>query len=417
MFKQELKAFAAWTLLCVGLLATCAAPSKAQEPNADALKERAAELLKRNNFVDALPLLEKIAILEPDNALNQFLLGSALLGKTRVATDPAEIKQLYANSRKALIKARELGYSEPKLDAIIKSIPDDGNVPSYSKNGETENLMKQAEAFFAQGKMDEALKKYQAALKLDPKLYYAALYSGDAYMQKEDFANAEIWYQKAIEIDPTIETAYRYSATPLMKQRKYEQARARYVEAYITQPFSDYAIAGLSQWAQVTGAQLGHPRIEIPASVKTGDNGNLNITLGIGDDKDNDDGSFAWAAYGIARATWQMAGKKGKLSDKFAAAYPTETVYRHSLAEELDALKITASLLKSRMNDPKKNLKNVNPQLLKLVKLSDDNLLEPYILLVLTDKGIYQDYPAYLKQNREKMRRYVNDYVIHSGDK
>lgn len=413
MLYKNKKAFSHYAL-AIALLFFCAAsPAKAQTPDAQSLKDRAAVLVKQNKNIEALPLLEQIAILEPENAENQFQMGAALLAKTRTVSSKEEIKELYLRSRQALIKAKQLGYPEPKLDAIIKSIPDDGSVASYSTNAETEQLMQQAESFFAQGKMDEALKKYQAALQLDPTLYYAALYAGDVYMQKNDFDKAEIWYQKAIQIDPNRETAYRYSATPLMKQKKYDQARDRYVEAYITEPFSNYAVAGLGQWAQVTGAKLGHPRIDIPASVGTGENGNVNITLGLGEK--TDDGSFAWTVYGLSRAAWQT-GKEG-LSKDFKKAYPNEKVYRHSLAEEFDALKTTVTVLKESMNRKDKPVKTLNPQLSKLIKLHDDGLLEPYVLLVLTDKGIYQDYASYLKQNRDKVRRYVVEYVLTGGGK
>jgi len=51
-------------------------------------------------------------------------------------------------------------------------MPEDGaDAPAFSANIGANALMQQAEAFFAQGKSDEALKNYQAALELDPKLY------------------------------------------------------------------------------------------------------------------------------------------------------------------------------------------------------------------------------------------------------
>ncbi len=254
---KSLKAF----VLFAFLISFAALSAQAQTENSDALKSKAAGLVKQGKYIEALPLLEGIVISEPEDADNQFYLGAALLAKTRVATDKEEIKQLFQRARKALIKAKQLGHPEPKLDAIIQSIPENGDIPNYSKNVETEKIMQEAESFFAQGKMDEALKKYQKALELDPTLYYAALYSGDVYVHKNDFPNAEIWYQKAIKIDPARETAYRYSATPLMRQKKYDQARDRYVEAYITEPYSNYAVGGLNQWSQVTGARLAHPAI------------------------------------------------------------------------------------------------------------------------------------------------------------
>jgi len=44
-----------------------------------------------------------------------------------------------------------------------------------------------------------------------------------------------------------------------------------------------------------------------------------------------DDGSFAWISYGATRSTWRK--------EKFAKVFPNERAYRHSLAEEADALR------------------------------------------------------------------------------
>src|SRR5947207_15840519 len=117
--------------------------------------------------------------------------------------------------------------------------------------------MNEAEALFSQGKFDEAIMDYQKALSLDPKIYEAAVFYGDVYNSKKDYKQAEIWYQKAITIDPDREIAYRYSATPLMKQKKYDQARDRYVEAFVVEPYSKFPVAGLTQWAEATNANLG----------------------------------------------------------------------------------------------------------------------------------------------------------------
>jgi tetratricopeptide (TPR) repeat protein len=260
--------------------------------------------------------------------------------------------------------------------------------------------MQEGESAFAQGKMDEALKKYQKALELDPKLYYAALYSGDVYVQKAEYPNAEIWYQKAIQIDPARETAYRYSATPLMKQKKYDQARDRYIEAYISEPFNRYAVGGLTQWAQITGARLGHPKIDIPTDFSADEKGSSKITLDANTllSGSKEDGSTAWMMYGITRANWQS---------EFVKKFPNEKAYRHSLAEELDALQ---SVLRLATAD--KKAKKLSPSLTLLKELNDKGLLESYILLALADKGIYQDYAGYLKQNRGKLRQYVAEYII-----
>src|SRR5207253_642950 len=92
--------------------------------------------------------------------------------------------------------------------------------------------------------------------------------------------------------------------------------------------------------------------------------------------------------------------------------YPNETKYRHSLAEEFDALKSTVTVIKETMNAKDNRDKKLNPQLLTLVKLYDEGLLESYILLALKDEGIVNDHPAYLKQNRDKLRQYAMKYLF-----
>src|SRR2546423_3718561 len=244
------------------------------------LKQKADVLIKQQKYTEALPLLEKLAIAEPDDPEIHFYLGFALIAQANTTKDDAARKALRIRARNTFIKSKELGMKDPLVDALIQSMPADGSDgKAFSENAEANALMTEAESFFSQGKLDDALKNYRRALQLDPKLYEAALFSGDVYSQRGDFPQAEVWYQKAIAIDPNRETAYRYSATPLMKQGKYEQARDRYVEAYITEPYSKYSISGLSQWAQATKTNLAHPKIDMPTDVTFDEKGNANVNL------------------------------------------------------------------------------------------------------------------------------------------
>lgn len=220
-------------------------------------KKRVEELVEKTNYVDALPLIEKIVKAEPNNAEMHFYLGFALIAKAGIEKDPATRKALRVRAREAFVRTKELGYTKPPVEALIGSLPPDGSDSGvFSSNMEANALMSEAEGFFGQGKLDEALENYQKALKLDPNIYEAALFSGDVFMQRGDFAQAETWYQKAIAINPNRETAYRYSATPLMKQRKTNEARDRYVEAFIVEPYNRFARGGLVQWAQATQTPL-----------------------------------------------------------------------------------------------------------------------------------------------------------------
>jgi tetratricopeptide (TPR) repeat protein len=384
--------------------------------------EKVLELFRQKRFAEAAPYLERLVQDDPKDSDLRFLYGFSLFIKAAETDNKVEGRKLLVEARKQFVKAKELGSTEETLDKLIAMLPADtttscvdspvnSNSQTFSKNKEAEAFMNKGETCFAGGDYDNAFLMYQEALKKDPNLYEAALWSGDAMVKKDDFDKAETWYQKAIRINPNRETAYRYSATPLMKQKKYDEARVRYVEAYITEPYSALALGGLKQWSEITGVEIGHPFINIPASVSTNGNGNVNLTVGIGD-KSDEDGSFAWMGYSLVRAAWQ--NEKNGLSDNFKKAYPNETVYRHSLAEEYDALKSTVTILKERMNAKDNPVKKLNPQLALLMEIYDAGLLEPYILLAIKDEGIVRDHPAYLKQNRDKLRQYVLKYVFSS---
>jgi len=394
---------------CVAVLLfcvfSCCLPVSGQTGDSIAdLKAKVLDLTRQTKYIEALPLLEKIAVAEPNNAEMQFYLGFELVAQAMNTKEEPQRKALRLRARNAFLRAKELNIQEPLLDALIAAIPLDGaDGAAFSQNIAANSLMTEAEAFFAQGKLDQALSSYQKALELDPKLYHAALFAGDVFIQKEDFVQAEIWYQRAIAIDPNRETAYRYSATPLMKQGKTELARDRYIEAFITEPYNKFARAGLVQWAQITKTSLAHPVIDIPTDVSFDEKGNANINLNanaLGSGKD--DGSFAWISYGATRSTWRK--------EKFAKTFPQEPVYRHSLAEEVDALRSVITLA-----TVDKKVKTLSPSLAKLKKLNDDGLLEAYILLARADEGISKDHPAYLQANRGKLRRYVIEYVVTGG--
>lgn len=404
---NSLKTTSRFALLCL-CLSTLGqlTPAYAQGESVEELKRKSAELVKRQAYIEALPILEKLAIAAPDDAQTQFYLGFALIAQANTSKDAASRKSSRIRARNAFIKAKALGSTEPVVDGLIKSIPADGSDPDpFSKNVDANKLMVEAEALFSQGNLADALKNYQKALQLDPRLYEAALFSGDVHTHNGDFAQAEIWYQKAIAIDPAREIAYRYSATPLMKQGKLDQARDRYVESFICEPYSRYSVAGLTQWAKTTNTRLAHPAIDIPSNVTFDEKGNAKIDLAasalLGG---KDDGSFAWLAYGTTRSTWRK--------EKFAKTFPQEKKYRHSLAEETDALRGVLTLASGDMK-----VKSLSPSLAKLKKLNDEGLLEAYIVIARGDDGIAADHPAYLKEHRDKLRRYVVEYVLTGGGK
>ena len=61
----------------------------------------------------------------------------------------------------------------------------------------------------------------------------------------------------------------------------------------------------------------------------------------------------------------------------------------------------------------KKEIAQLDSALAILVKISDEGLLESYVLISRPDKGISLDYPAYRDAHREKVRQYIAEWIIH----
>jgi tetratricopeptide (TPR) repeat protein len=393
----------------------------AQQTDYESEKQRAAKLLDESKTLQALPIYEKLAAQNPKDSEVQFYLGFCIIARTAGTKDPATRKQERARARSYLARAKELGMSDALLDQMLASIPPDGGeMPKFSSNPEAENAMDDGESAYARGELDKALAAYTRALLIDPKLYHAALFAGDMQFKRGHnstdaaersalFDKAGEWFSKAIAIDPDRETAYRYWGDALLEYGKDDEARTKFIDAIVADPYNQLVYSGLSKWGQKNQVQLGHPRIDILSSATSTKPGETNITIDETALKGGDDGSGAWIMYGMTRALWSNQ-KDGSRSEKFAKAYPSESVYRHSLAEELEALQGVAVVVKEQMKG--KSVKKLTPSLENLIRLNDAGLLEAYILFAKPDKGIARDYNAYRKANHDKLRRYWLEVVI-----
>ena len=413
-------------LLAAALLITftCFTPTAVLAQSPEQVRERAIALFDANNFVDALPLLEKAAITYPRDPVISSRLGFALYSLGALSKDQTVRRQNWERARKILLESQANGDDSNLTRVTLESLSrEDANVNvPFSDTKAAEAEIRKGEEAFVRGETEKALVAYKRALELDPKLYEAALYAGDmefrlAYASKDDvfrkehFGRAGIWFAKAIAIDPDRETAYRYWGDALDQEGKTDAARDKFVEAIIAEPYSgDRAYVGLTQWGDRHQVPLNHPKIDIPSDLTSKKPGEVNITIDMSMLKaDSSDGSAAWMMYGIVRAGWTDK-KGGGRSYKFAKAYPNESVYRHSLAEELDGLR--AVLESVRVQTKEKRVKKLAPALEKLLALDDAGLLAPYILFTKADKGIVLDYLAYRKANREKLKEYWLKFVV-----
>jgi tetratricopeptide (TPR) repeat protein len=402
----------ALALLVISLVALAPARAFAQAaPQDDPDRQKAFELFDNQQFADAMPLLEKLAAKYPSDGQVMARLGIAVFGSAVTIGDPQKRQKERARGRAFLARAKELGVTNDLIEGVLNGVAPDGSIlgggdnarESFSSNREADEAMRAGEAAFNRNDYDAALKAYERALSLDPQLYEAPLFEGDVYMQRQEWEKAAAAYARAAQINPDKETAYRYWGDTLMRQARLDDARDKYVEAVIAEPYNAYVWRnGIARWAAARGLHLGQPKIEPMSSVSpTKDN---QTTITIDPKAGTDDGTAAWMMYGIARAAWTVDN-----NERFRKQYPSETKYRHSLAEEADALRMVVASVRQQQKDGK--ARQLDPALAELAKLEGDGLLEAYVLFARADDGIAQDYAAYRKANRDKLRRYLIEYV------
>jgi tetratricopeptide (TPR) repeat protein len=394
-------------LLLAVLVASAGLTAAAQDaPLTDADRQHALELYEQQKFVQALPLLERLAAERPKDVVVRESYGFAVLASSAGLKDPEKIKQERVRARKILLEAKALGDNSNFLQILLGGLSEDGSTTPFSQNKEVEGIMRDAEAAFGKGNMQAALDGYVKAFALDPHLYHAPLFAGDVCFKTKRLAAAGEWYARAIEIDPDVETAYRYWGDALMAEGKMQQARSKFIEAIIAEPYRRNAWIGAKQWAERNGLALSFPNVKPPHSVSapsTGKDGKTHIEVNmdaadLGKQAD-EDGTSAWFIYPLNRATWA--------TERFAKEFPDEKQYRHSLKEEAESLHMVAT--QARDN---KKVKTLNPDVALLVKLDREGLLEPFALTAMADEGIAQDYAKYRAANREKLRQYLDEYVV-----
>jgi tetratricopeptide (TPR) repeat protein len=347
-----------------------------------------------------MPLLEKLSGANPQDFVVREHWAYCVLEYSKTLSNPEERRRARLQARQLGVQAKKLG-SEGELIQVLLSIPEDGSDLKFSERAEVDEAMKTAEANRAKGNLDQARQGYLHVLELDPNNYDATVYVGDVYFDQHNYASAGEWFAKAIKLDPHKETAFRYWGDSLAASGKNDEAREKYINAVIAQPYTRSPWTALRQWSdrirQPFNAILLQNRTDAkPATEKA-------VNLNDHPLKDEDLEAAGWSAYNRTCETWKQ--------EKFKKEFPNEAKYRRSLKEEVEALDAMVAVLAPDAASMKKAEK-LDPALLGLIRVDHEGLLEPFVLLNRADPEVALDYPAYRATHRDKLYRYVDEFVL-----
>lgn len=393
IFKIIATGFIFFSVAVPGLFGqTTSAP--VPDASAQAKRQAALSLFAQGKRLDALPLLEDLVQNSPKDPELLVVLAASLVDHAATLTDPEAAAKERFRARDLVQKGWELGNTSPlaeNLRQLLGELPVNGEL-KFSDDPAVELVMNAGEAAFARRDFDEAIKDYSKALQLEPKNYTAALFIGNTYDKEGQYTAAANWYERAIQLDSNIETAYRYYADMLAKQGDMVKARAMLIHAAVAEPYNKIvwreirALAVINHTAfNIVYAGIPLVRAESPQQVH--------------------DLAPAWLIYYRVKKEWQKGGK-------FEKQFPQQT-YRHSLAEETDALNATIAALEKLKAD-KKTADTVmgDPNASLLLKLHDAGALEAYVLFSLGDDDIAKDYLPYRAKNRDKLEAYMDKFVM-----
>jgi len=380
-----------------------AAPAPVKNATDDPAYSDAKEFYDQGKFVDAMPIFEKLAAAYPSDPAVREGWAWCLMEYSATLPEAEQRKKVRIRARTVALQAKQLGDNSQLLQVVLE-IPEDGSEPVFSNRKDVDDAMKAAEADFARGDLDQARQGYLRALLLDPNHYEAALFIGDVYFKQNVYGSAGEWFARAISIDPNRETAYRYWGDSLSAMGKNDEARAKFIDGVVAEPYNRSSWVGLTNWLNRNKLELNRVQLKEGAAVTQTDEKNISITIDdSGFKKKNDPNGLAWMTYGLTRASWH--------GDRFKKEFPTEPKYRRTLKEEAECLDLMISVLKEQKNYQKK-LKDLDPSLQSLIKIQEAGLLEPFVLLSRADAEIAQDYESYRAVNREKIRRYLDEFMV-----
>ena len=309
-------------------------PEPKTDAQLDAEASQAATLYQQSKALEALPLYQDLNAHRPNRPFYLERIGMGYAARSAAAGSEDEKRADLKLALDAIKAAQAAGDNSDLAQIMVEKLSAALQAPEQPKTplAPGRDTFNQAEVLFSKGDLAGSVALYKKSYEENPQFYPAPLFAGDAEYKLNHFDEAGIWFARAIAIDPDTETAHRYWADSLMKANKPDEARKQYIEAFIASPYQKAPRLSLRAYATATHQRYIAPPITLPPGPTAGKDGHINITINMPTDGKSDPLSPVWLMYSMNSALWQ--------GEKFKKEFPNEKQYRHSLAEEVDSIKM-----------------------------------------------------------------------------
>ncbi|MGE0200300.1 MAG: tetratricopeptide repeat protein [Candidatus Melainabacteria bacterium] len=208
-------------------------------------------ILEAGDFARAIPYLKQAVERNPINVYAQFNLGECYMEVARRTEDKARARQLLHLAENAFQIVQQLNPDIDiiyfKLGKVALMAEDFENARGYYAGGA--RLFRDNPAFAfnlgrvydQEGKLDQAIEQYRAAIAIDPGFIYAYNNLGLLYEQRKQYREAEGAYAAALKYDPTYNFARLNLGNLLAEQDKMDQAVKMYEDVLTVEPHNAWA--------------------------------------------------------------------------------------------------------------------------------------------------------------------------------
>jgi tetratricopeptide (TPR) repeat protein len=149
---------------------------------------------------------------------------------------PEKLKAWRDTVRATAKRAARLAPDDPIAQETLRQLDDDGASPLRQLNARAAALQAEAENHFSERRYQEALPKYEAAMRADPRSSLPWVGAGDCHFMQQDWARAETLFRRATEIEPNNAQAWRFLSDALLGQGKRAAAEAALLSGIAADP-------------------------------------------------------------------------------------------------------------------------------------------------------------------------------------
>lgn len=309
---------------------------------------------------------------------------------------PEKLKAWRDTVRAMATRAARLAPDDPIAQETLRQLDDDGVSPLRQLNARAAALQAEAENRFSERRYQEALPKYEAAMRADPRSSLPWVGAGDCHFMQQDWARAETLFRRATEIEPHNAQAWRFLSDALLRQDKRAAAEAALLSGIAADPAQRPNWTKLDVLRSSAGKPLTRLALKRGVSVEQDAGGALSINI---DQQLLDTAALPDRAFRVALGTIE-ARLRTENKNAARSAYDIELqTWRQALtiAEELEV---------------REGQGFSDPAFQRMQALARAGQLEPAILLLQFRQSYRPALEAWLAAHPDGVREFVERHAL-----